>query len=226
MNASDWSQAREVEIAFGSTVLKGDLELVANASGLVLFVHGSGSSRFSSRNQAVARDLRSGGLSTLLFDLLSEDEERVDEITRELRFDIGLLRDRVIGVTGWLRRDQNTRDLGIGYFGASTGAAAALQAAAHFADRPEVVRAVVSRGGRPDLAVESLPLVIAPTLLIVGGDDHVVLQMNRRALARLTSVKDLRVVTGASHLFEEPGALEAVSRLAREWFLRYLVRRN
>jgi putative phosphoribosyl transferase len=149
MNTSDRSQVREVEIAFGSTLLKGDLELVANAAGLVMFVHGSGSSRFSSRNQAVARDLRSDGLSTLLFDLLSEEEERVDEVTRELRFDIGLLADRVIGVTGWLRREQSTRDLGIGYFGASTGAAAALQAAAHFADRPEVVRAVVSRGGRP-----------------------------------------------------------------------------
>jgi pimeloyl-ACP methyl ester carboxylesterase len=202
--------------------LKGDLELVTDAVGLVLFVHGSGSSRFSGRNQAVARDLRSGGLSTLLFDLLSEDEERVDEITREFRFDIELLTDRVIGVTGWLRREQGTRNLGIGYFGASTGAAAALRAAAHFAERPEVVRAVVSRGGRPDLAMESLALVTAPTLLIVGGYDHIVLQMNRRALAGLTAVKDLQVVTGASHLFEERGALEAVSGLAREWFLRFL----
>jgi putative phosphoribosyl transferase len=222
MNTGAEIQGLEVEIAVGSTPLKGSLALATNASGVVLFVHGSGSSRFSSRNQAVARDLQSGGLSTLLFDLLSEDEERVDEITGELRFDIGLLSDRVIAVTGWLRQEPDTRDLGIGYFGASTGAAAALRAAAYFADRPEVVRAVVSRGGRPDLAMESLPLVAAPTLLIVGGDDQSVLQMNRRALAELTAVNDLRVVAGASHLFEEPGALEVVSRLAREWFLRYL----
>jgi putative phosphoribosyl transferase len=215
---------REVQITLGSTVLRGTLELVADPRGLVLFVHGSGSSRFSSRNRSVARDLQSGGLATLLFDLLSEDEERVDEITRELRFDIGLLTDRVIGVTGWLRRQPETHKLGIGYFGASTGAAAALQAAAHFADQPEVVRAVVSRGGRPDLAMDSLPLVAAPTLLIVGGDDRPVIQLNQQALARLTAPKDLRIVPGAGHLFEEPGALEEVSRLAREWFQRHLTR--
>ncbi len=217
------SQAREIEITLGSTVLKGTLELVPDAPGIVLFVHGSGSSRFSSRNRAVARDLQTGGLSTLLFDLLSEDEERIDEITRELRFDIGLLAERVIGVTDWLRQQQEIRDLGIGYFGASTGAAAALEAAAHFAARPEVVRAVVSRGGRPDLAMEALPRVAAPTLLIVGGNDHVVIGMNQRAFARLAAPKDLRIVPGASHLFEEPGTLKEVSRLAREWFQRYLL---
>jgi putative phosphoribosyl transferase len=222
MNGKPSAGAREVEIALGGVILKGTLELVAPTRGLVLFVHGSGSSRFSSRNRAVAGDLRSGGLSTLLFDLLSEEEERVDEFTRELRFDIDLLTDRVIGVTEWLGQHQETRGLGIGYFGASTGAAAALQAAAHFADRPEVVRAVVSRGGRPDLAMGALPLVTAPTLLIVGGEDHVVIEMNQRAFARLAVAKDLRIVPGATHLFEEPGTLEEVSRLAREWFQRYL----
>jgi putative phosphoribosyl transferase len=218
-------QPLEVQIAVGSVVLQGTLELVRDPRGLVLFVHGSGSSRFSSRNRTVARDLRSGGLATLLFDLLSEDEERIDEITRELRFDIGLLTDRVIGVTGWLRQQPRTHDLGIGYFGASTGAAAALQAAAHYADQPEVVQAVVSRGGRPDLAMESLPLVTAPTLLIVGGDDRPVIRLNQQALARLTAPKDLLIVPGAGHLFEEPGTLEEVSRLAREWFQRYLTGR-
>ena len=222
METRPGSQAHEVEITLGSAVLRGTLELVSGAPGLVLFVHGSGSSRFSSRNRAVARDLQSAGLSTLLFDLLSEDEERIDEITRELRFDIGLLTDRVIGVTDWLQQQQETRRLVIGYFGASTGGAAALQAAAHFADRPEVVRAVVSRGGRPDLAMEALPLVTAPTLLIVGGYDDVVIELNKRAFARLTAVKDLQIVPGATHLFEEPGTLEEVSRLAREWFQRYL----
>jgi putative phosphoribosyl transferase len=215
-------QPLEVQITLRSVVLRGTLELVPDPRGLVLFVHGSGSSRFSSRNRAVARYLRSGGLATLLFDLLSEDEERIDDITRELRFDIRLLTDRVIGVTAWLRQQPRTRDLGIGYFGASTGAAAALQAAAHYADQPEVVQAVVSRGGRPDLAMESLPLVTAPTLLIVGGDDRPVIQLNQQALARLTAPKDLLIVPGASHLFEEPGTLEEVSRLAREWFQRYL----
>jgi dienelactone hydrolase len=222
MNPISSTQAREVEITLGPRVLKGTLELVRGSAGLVLFVHGSGSSRFSSRNRAVARDLQAGALSTLLFDLLSEDEERIDQITRELRFDIGLLTDRVIGVTRWLRQQPETRDQDIGYFGASTGAAAALEAAAFFADRPESVRAVVSRGGRPDLALDALPRVVAPTLLIVGGEDHAVIGMNQRAFAALTAVKDLRLVPGATHLFEEPGTLEEVSRLARDWFQRYL----
>ncbi len=222
MERSAGGEAREVQIRLGATALGGTLELVSGASGLVLFVHGSGSSRFSSRNRAVARDLRSVGLSTLLFDLLSAEEERIDEITRELRFDIGLLTERVIGVTGWLAAQKETEALGIGYFGASTGAAAALRAAAHFAGRPEAVKAVVSRGGRPDLAMEALPLVATPTLLIVGGDDRDVIRLNQEAFARLGSVKELQIVAGATHLFEEPGTLEEVSRLAREWFRRYL----
>jgi putative phosphoribosyl transferase len=224
MNGEPGAEEREAEIAVGPAVLKGTLKLVPAARGLVLFVHGSGSSRLSSRNRAVARHLQSGGLSTLLFDLLTEEEERVDQFTREVRFDIGLLSERVIGVTEWLQRQPETQDLPIGYFGASTGAAAALQAAAHFAGRPQVVRAVVSRGGRPDLAIDALPLVTAPTLLIVGGEDRVVIGLNRRALAGLVAPKELRIVRGATHLFEEPGTLEEVSRLAREWFRRYLDR--
>ncbi len=213
---------RPVEIAIGGKVLKGDLALVPRAIGLVLFVHGSGSSRFSSRNRAVARSLQTGGLSTLLFDLLSEDEERIDEHTRGLRFDIPLLTERVIAVTRWLAAQPETRDLAVGYFGASTGAAAALRAAAHFADRPDLVRAVVSRGGRPDLALDDLPRVTAPTLLIVGGEDGAVIGMNRRAFAALRAPRQLEIVPGATHLFEEPGALERVSWLAGEWFRRYL----
>jgi putative phosphoribosyl transferase len=222
MDGRPGPETREVQITVGAVALHGTLDLVAAARGLVLFVHGSGSGRFSSRNRAVARDLQSGALSTLLFDLLSEDEERIDQYTRELRFDIGLLTERVVGVTEWLQRQPETGDLPLGYFGASTGAAAALAAAAHFADRPEVVGAVVSRGGRPDLVMEALPLVKAPTLLIVGGDDHVVIGLNERALARLVAPKELRIVPGATHLFEEPGTLEEVSRLAREWFQRHL----
>ena len=223
MSALPLSEEREVEIALGSTVLRGALGLVPASTSLVLFVHGSGSSRFSSRNRAVARDLQSRGLSTLLFDLLSPDEEHLDAMTAELRFDIGLLTERVIGTTEWLRQRPETADMGMGYFGASTGAAAALQAAAHFSDQPDLVRAVVSRGGRPDLAMQALPLVVAPTLLIVGGNDHAVIRMNQSALTRLTAIKDLQIVPGASHLFEEPSALEQVSRLAGDWFLRYLV---
>jgi len=222
MNASQNTQTREVVITLGEVTLRGDLQLVTGATGLVLFVHGSGSSRFSSRNRAVARDLQTGGLATLLFDLLSEEEERIDEYTRELRFDIPLLTERVIGVTEWLRRQPGTDDLAIGYFGASTGAAAALEAAAYFADRPDVVKAVVSRGGRPDLALEALPRVAVPTLLIVGGDDGAVIGMNRQALEEIEAPKELRIVAGATHLFEEPGTLEEVSRVAREWFKRYL----
>ena len=222
MNADSQVEEHEIEMTLGSVVLKGMLALVPGATGLVLFVHGSGSSRFSSRNRFVAGDLQLGGLSTLLFDLLSTEEERVDQFTRELRFDIGLLTRRVVGVTDWLQQNPETRTLGIGYFGASTGAAAALEAAARFSDQPDVVKAVVSRGGRPDLAMEALTLVVAPTLLIVGGDDHVVIQLNRQAFARLTAPKDLKIVPGASHLFEEPGTMEEVSRLAREWFQRNL----
>jgi putative phosphoribosyl transferase len=232
MSDAPVSRPREVQITLGAAVLNGTLEVLPGSRGLVLFVHGSGSSRFSSRNRAVARDLQTGGLSTLLFDLLSEDEERIDQITRELRFDIALLTQRVIGVTEWLKEQPETHDLSLGYFGASTGAAAALEAAAHFAhqgseaDRPgadrPVVNAVVSRGGRPDLAFEALARVMAPTLLIVGGEDDVVIELNRKAFARLDAIKDLKIVPGATHLFEEPGTLEEVSRLAREWFQRHL----
>ena len=222
MSVDQQGHAHEVSITMGKAALKGDLHLVPGGSGLVLFVHGSGSSRFSSRNRAVARDLWESGLSTLLFDLLSEDEEAVDGYTRELRFDIEMLTGRVVAVTDWLRRQPATADLPIGYFGASTGAAAALQAAAHYADAPAVLRAVVSRGGRPDLAMDALSKVAAPTLLIVGGMDTLVIHLNRQAYEALRAPKDLRVVPGATHLFEEPGTLEEVSRLAREWFLRYL----
>ncbi|HLA81071.1 MAG TPA: alpha/beta hydrolase [Thermoleophilia bacterium] len=214
---------REIGIELEAVTLKGNLVLVPGAPGLVLFVHGSGSSRFSSRNRQVAADLQAGGLATLLFDLLSPEEERIDDITRELRFDIGLLTRRVIGVSNWLDQNPDTGGLSIGYFGASTGAAAALEAAAFFANRDDLVKAVVSRGGRPDLAMEALSSVVAPTLLIVGGNDTVVIEMNRRAFDRLTAVKDFRIVPNATHLFEEPGALEEVSRLARGWFQRYLL---
>lgn len=224
MIAGATPQNRPLEIALRTVTLNGDLELLPGSPGLVMFVHGSGSSRLSSRNQAVARDLRSGGLSTLLFDLLSVPEERIDQYTRELRFDIPLLTERVIAVTDWLRAQPDTSRLTIGYFGASTGAAAALEAAAHFAGHLEAVGAVVSRGGRPDLAMDSLPKVAAPTLLIVGGEDHSVIEMNRRAFAKIAAPKELRIVPGATHLFEEPGTLAEVSRLAKEWFQRYLGR--
>jgi dienelactone hydrolase len=170
----------------------------------------------------VAGHLQQGGITTLLFDLLSEEEERIDEVTAELRFDIPLLTQRVIGVTTWLTQHPETGRLPIGYFGASTGAAAALEAAGHFAGTPDLVRAVVSRGGRPDLAMDALPTVAAPTLLIVGGRDTVVIEMNQRAFERLASEKELRIVPNATHLFEEAGTLELVSQLALDWFQRYL----
>ncbi|HEY7089328.1 MAG TPA: alpha/beta family hydrolase [Tepidisphaeraceae bacterium] len=186
------------------------------ASGLVLFAHGSGSSRFSPRNMYVADQLRGAGLATLLVDLLTLHEEAVDLQTAHLRFDINLLADRLIATIDWLKNHSSTRDLPIGLFGASTGAAAALAAAAH---RPDGVAAVVSRGGRPDLTPEpDLANVRAPVLLIVGGNDDIVLGLNDLALRRLQSPKQMRVVPGATHLFEEPGALEQVAVLARDWF--------
>lgn len=215
-------EERDVKIAVDGARLAGTLHLPVGAQGVVLFVHGSGSSRFSSRNRFVARVLQDAGLGTLLFDLLSPEEEQVDRYSAELRFDIGLLTDRVIEVTAWLRADHDTRDLEIGYFGASTGAAAALAAAARLGD----IGAVVSRGGRPDLADTALPLVKAPTLLMVGGEDTVVISLNRQAFARLQAVKQLKIIPGATHLFEEPGALEEVAGLARGWFLLYLRRRS
>jgi putative phosphoribosyl transferase len=186
---------------------------------LVLFAHGSGSSRHSPRNRFVAGVMHEAGLATLLMDLLTADEEILDDRSGELRFDVQLLGQRLLGATEWLARDPRAGTLPVGYFGASTGAAAALIAAAA---RPEVVRAVVSRGGRPDLAGAALSRVEAPSLLIVGGDDRHVLDLNREALAQLRSPKELVVVPGATHLFEEPGALERVAELARAWLVRYV----
>ena len=213
--------SREVEIPTEKVVLHGTLTVPGAAPGIVLFAHGSGSSRLSPRNQAVARELQQGGLATLLFDLLAAEEEAIDARTGHLRFDIDLLADRLVHATEWVSRQAELSDLTIGYFGASTGAGAALVAAARL---PGLVSVVVSRGGRPDLAGMALPKVKAPTLLIVGGRDLPVIEMNREALAVLTVEKKLEIVPGATHLFEEPGTLEEVARLAREWFIRFLVR--
>jgi dienelactone hydrolase len=199
--------------------LEGNLSLPEGARGIVLFAHGSGSSRLSPRNRYVAQLLNQARLATLLVDLLTAEEEALDLRTAQLRFDIGLLAERLVGVTDWLLQDPETRQLQIGYFGASTGAAAALVSAA---ERPEVVGAIVSRGGRPDLAGPLLPQVRAPTLLIVGGNDLQVIELNRAALAQLRCEKQLVIVPGATHLFEEPGALDEMARLARQWFQRYL----
>jgi dienelactone hydrolase len=210
----------EVQVRAAGVALAGNLALPEGARGLVVFAHGSGSSRHSSRNRFVARALQAAGLGTLLFDLLTAEEERVDAHTAHLRFDIPLLAERVIGVTDWLRQWDATANLHLGYFGASTGAAAALVAAAR---RPEAVGAVVSRGGRSDLAGEALPQVRAPTLLIVGGNDVPVIGLNQQAFRQLrVADKQLVIVPGASHLFEEPGTLEEVARLAAAWFARHL----
>ena len=212
-------EERLVRIEAGSVLLEGNLSLPEGARGIVLFAHGSGSSRLSPRNRHVAKLLNQARLATLLVDLLSPEEEAVDLRTAQLRFNIGLLAERLVGITDWLVKDPDAQPLRIGYFGASTGAAAALVAAA---ERPKMVRAVVSRGGRPDLAGPALAHVEAPTLLIVGGNDLLVIELNRTALAQLRSEKRLVIVPGATHLFEEPGALDEVARLAREWFERYL----
>jgi putative phosphoribosyl transferase len=200
-----------------------DLHVPERAIGLVLFAHGSGSSRFSTRNRAVAEFLHRQSLGTLLLDLLTRDEELVDVQTRQYRFDINRLATRVVIATDWARNREDLLWLSIGYFGASTGAAAALIAAA---ERPTVIRAVVSRGGRPDLAGTASTKVTAPTLLIVGGDDDLVIDLNDEAREKMQSAHvEMRIVPGATHLFEEPGALEQVERLAADWFLRYLTRR-
>jgi dienelactone hydrolase len=213
--------ARSVTIPAGVS-LSGDLVLPAGAHGLVVFAHGSGSSRLSPRNQSVARVLQTYGFATLLFDLLTPAEEAIDERTRQFRFDIPLLAERLVHVTDWLSTERDTRWLRVGYFGASTGAAAALIAAAR---RPPVVHAVVSRGGRPDLAGPALRRVTAPTLLIVGARDDTVIAMNRAALHDLVcKTKRLEIVPGATHLFEEPGALDRVCELALEWFDVHLAR--
>jgi dienelactone hydrolase len=210
---------REVSVASTGTELAGMLTLPDPAVGLVLFAHGSGSSRFSQRNRYVAEVLVEAGLATLLFDLLTAAEERIDAFDRSLRFDIPLLSRRLIGAIDWAGRQPELAGLRIGLFGASTGAAAALAAAAA---RPDAVGAVVSRGGRPDLAPQALPLVSSPTLLIIGGRDLEVLRLNRQAAAQLCVAHALEVVPGASHLFEEPGALEQAAQLASDWFLRQL----
>lgn len=199
--------------------LEGILSVPTAARGVVLFAHGSGSSRHSPRNRYVADILNESGLATLLIDLLAEDEQQVDLQTAHLRFDIPLLARRLEGITEWLARHPEVEGLHLGHFGASTGAAAALVAAAEL---PELVRAVVSRGGRPDLAGPSLAAVEAPTLLIVGGADTAVIDLNRRAMAHLQCEKELQIIPGATHLFEEPGALKRVAELARDWFLNTL----
>jgi dienelactone hydrolase len=214
-------EERSVQVRAGGVTLEGDLGIPPGAEGMVLFAHGSGSSRKSSRNRYVAQMLRNAGLATLLIDLLTAEEERIDDVTAELRFDIPMLADRLVGTIDWLKAQPETRDLAIGMFGASTGGGAALVAAAQ---RPEEVGAVVSRGGRPDLAGEALARVKAPTLLIVGGFDDVVIGLNQAAFEQLGGIKAMRIVPGATHLFEEPGTLEQVAQLAMEWFGGYLSR--
>jgi alpha-beta hydrolase superfamily lysophospholipase len=214
--------AREVRIPASAEWLLGDLVVPADASGLVLFAHGSGSGRHSSRNRQVAKHLQDAGIATLLFDLLTADEEQRDIHTREHRFDISLLTGRMQDATAWVKTVPEVAKLPIGYFGASTGSAAALIAAARLGDR---IAAVVSRGGRPDLAGPAcLAAVTAPTLLIVGGADHAVIEMNQEAYERMRCRKELQVVPGATHLFEEPGAIERVSQAAAQWFSRHFAR--
>jgi dienelactone hydrolase len=211
----------EARVPAGRAMLDGNLTIVAQTKGLVLFAHGSGSGRHSPRNQFVARTLNDAGLATLLFDLLTPEEESVDVYTREHRFDIGLLAERLVYATKWAKQQKQTKDFRIGYFGSSTGGGAALVAAAEL---PDDIGAVVSRGGRPDLAGDALPKVKAPTLLIVGGDDHVVIGLNEQARAQMKCECKIEIVPGATHLFEEPGALERVAKLAAEWFLRHIGR--
>jgi putative phosphoribosyl transferase len=208
-----------VHVPTGGVELEGDLALPVGPEAIVVFAHGSGSSRFSPRNRFVAEHLRSRRLGTLLIDLLTAEEEAIDEQTGQLRFDIELLAGRLADAARWLGSQRESSGFPIGYFGASTGAAAALVAAARF---PDPIGAVVSRGGRPDLAGPVLGRVQAPTLLIVGGDDPVVVDLNQEAYAQLRCVRDLKIVPAASHLFEEPGTLEEVARLAGDWFAKWL----
>jgi len=209
-------QTNEIDIALSEVILKGDIVLPKKAIGIVIFSHGSGSSRLSSRNRLVAETLQQQGIGTFLFDLLTEEEDR----NYENRFNIDLLTSRLIETTHWLLEDTEAKDLPLGYFGASTGAASALRAAAHFR---KTIKAVVSRGGRPDLALSELHLVTAPTLLIVGGDDVPVIGMNKLAYDALVCTKEMKIIPGATHLFEEPGKLLEVSELAIEWYKKYLV---
>ncbi len=209
----------ELQIQAGRAVLSGNLTIPENAIGLVLFAHGSGSSRQSPRNQFVARTLNDARLATLLFDLLTPEEEATDIRTSEHRFNIALLAERLVHATRWAKRHEQTRDLRAGYFGSSTGGGAALVAAAEI---PKDVGAVVSRGGRPDLAGDALPKVQAPTLLIVGGNDDIVIELNEMARDQMHCEVKLEIVPGATHLFEEPGALEKVAKLASDWFVDHL----
>lgn len=210
---------KEVYIPVQAVILKGDLILPEKATSLVIFVHGSGSSRFSPRNQFVATTLNQVGFATFLFDLLTYEEGEIDEMTGDYRFNIELLSERLIKVTDWITANPETKKLNVGYFGASTGAAAALLAAAK---RPKQIHAIVSRGGRPDLAEAGFENLQAPTLLIVGGNDYPVIQMNQAAAQKLRCVKKILVIPGATHLFEEAGKLEEVSEAAIEWFQKYL----
>jgi putative phosphoribosyl transferase len=209
----------EVQIQAGRAVFCGNLTIPENAGALVLFAHGSGSSRHSPRNQLVARTLNHAGLATLLFDLLTRDEEAIDMRTREHRFNIGLLAERLVHATKWAKQQEQTRELRVGYLGSSTGGGAALVAAAKI---PQDVGAVVSRGGRPDLAGDALPKVQAPTLLIVGGNDDIVIELNEMSRDQMHCEVKLEIVSGATHLFEEPGTLEKVANLASDWFNAHL----
>lgn len=216
-------EERTVTITVGDAPLEGSLAIPHHPGGVVLFAHGSGSSRHSPRNRYVAEVLQGSGLAILLIDLLTAAEERIDARTRHLRFDIPLLAERLVASTRWLSQQPDTEALPVGCFGASTGGGGALVAAAAVPDR---IAAVVSRGGRPDLAADALPRVRAPTLLIVGGEDHPVIAMNEEAMARMRAPVRLEIVEGATHLFEEPGALEQVARLARDWFVEHLAPRD
>jgi putative phosphoribosyl transferase len=216
------SQLREensVKIRIGSAIIEGNLQVPEGAEGVVIFAHGSGSGRFSPRNRFVAAELNKVGLATLLIDLLTAEEEDKDQFTGEFRFNITLLADRLVGAVEWLKKHDETKHLHIGVFGASTGSAAALIAAARL---PTDVRAVVSRGGRPDLAMGHITEVTAPTLLIVGGTDEAVILLNKRAMELMGSEKRLEIIPGASHLFEEPGTLKKVAKFAAEWFIGHL----
>jgi dienelactone hydrolase len=210
---------KSVTIATEAVELEGDLVLPSNAHSLVVFAHGSGSSRHSSHNKFVAQMICAAGIGTLLFDLLTQEEEVQDDVTGALRFDIELLATRLVAATHWLERQPETHGLKIGYFGASTGGAAALVAAAALGDR---IAAVVSRGGRPDLAGDALPNVKSPTLLLVGGHDEMVIGINKKAYAKLHCEKEFRIIPGATHLFEEPGKLEQVAQLSAHWFAKHM----
>jgi putative phosphoribosyl transferase len=214
-------QHTTVRIPVGRVVVEGNLTIPSNAKGIVLFAHGSGSSRFSPRNQYVAKVFNAQKIGTLLFDLLTNEEDQEDLETAEYRFNINLLAERLVGATEWLKKEPQLRNLAFGYFGASTGAAAALVAAAKL---PNDIAAVVSRGGRPDLAADYLLHVLAPTLLLVGGLDTEVIELNRQAMRQMSTEKNLVIIPGATHLFEEPGKLEQVAKLSTDWFLHYLVK--